>query len=198
VPDPYDGVAGNPYHRWNETLSLHSADAKLGRLVKGQLKGIQVIKHGVSPRILVAQVIGTKGRTQVSGDQLQQAFGLRTTYAAFTMISTNAGAPAPAATHGRRRGGAIKQAQQASAQAVLDLLPLVRDLISGAVPGLHGTISQARRGAKLTVQQQDSHGWHTVARSTVGAGGSYGLRLSGPGTYRVLYGGLVGPAVVVS
>jgi stage II sporulation protein D len=196
VPDPYDGAAGNPNEHWGYTLSLSAAASKLGHYVKGQLLGIQVTKHGVSPRVLDAEVVGTKGSTQITGQQLQSLFGLQTTLASFTTISTNPGAPPQ--SHNRRRGGAAHRAQQAEAQAVLALPALVRDIVSGAVPGLHGTIMPAHSGDHVTIQVRGSHGWKTVANSTVGAGGSYGLQLPGPGTYRVVYGSYNGPAVTVS
>jgi stage II sporulation protein D len=195
VPDPYDGAAGNPNEHWGSNMSLNAAAAKLRHYVKGQLIGIQVTKHGVSPRVLLANVVGTKGRTQITGQQLQSAFGLQTTLASFTTISTSPGAPRQ--SH-RRRGGAAHRAQQAEAQAVLALPELVRDIVSGAVPGLHGTIMPARRGDRVTIQRRGSHGWSTVAHATVGAGGSYGLRLPSHGTYRVQYGGFYGPAIAVS
>jgi hypothetical protein len=140
--------------------------------------------------------VGTKGRTQITGQQLQSLFGLQTTLASFTTISTTPGAPPQ--SKGRRRGGASHRAQQAEAQAVLALPALVRDIVSGAVPGLHGTIMPAHSGDELTIQQQGSHGWKTVAHTTVGARGSYGLQLPGPGTYRVVYGSYNGPGVAVS
>jgi stage II sporulation protein D len=90
VPDPYDGAGQNPYHHWGSQMSLGAAATALGSLVKGRLIGIAVTKHGASPRILQAAVVGTRGRTTVSGAALQQIFGLRTTYAAFTTISTDA------------------------------------------------------------------------------------------------------------
>jgi stage II sporulation protein D len=90
VPDPYDGVAGNPYHHWSYEMSVAAATRKLGSLVKGTLLGINVTKHGASPRILEAQVVGSRGRTNVSGPTLQQIFGLPTTFAAFTIISSSA------------------------------------------------------------------------------------------------------------
>jgi stage II sporulation protein D len=194
VPDPYDGAAGNPNEHWGYNLSLSAAAAKLGHYVKGQLLGIQVTKHGVSPRVLEANVVGTKGTTQITGQQLQSVFGLQTTLASFTTINTSPGAPPQ--SHGRRKGA--HRVQQAEAQAVLALPALVRDIVSGAVPGLHGTIMPARPGDSVTIQQQVSHGWKTVAHTTVGAGGSYGLQLSGPGTYRVVYGSFYGPATPVS
>ena len=59
VPDPYDSAGGNPYYRWGRDLTLASASAQLGRLVKGTLIGITVVKHGSSPRILTASIVGT-------------------------------------------------------------------------------------------------------------------------------------------
>jgi stage II sporulation protein D len=88
VTDPYDGAGGDPYHSWGYDMSLASASAKLGGLIKGSLVGIQVTKHGASPRVLAAVALGTKSRTSVTGVQLQNRFGLLTTYAAFTTIFT--------------------------------------------------------------------------------------------------------------
>ncbi len=92
VPDPYDGAGGDPYHSWGARMSVSAAATKLGSLVKGRLVGIEVTKHGVSPRILEAAVVGTRGQTKVTGTRLQQIFGLRTTFAAFTTITTAASA----------------------------------------------------------------------------------------------------------
>ena len=197
VPDPYDGAAGNPNHHWGASPSLSAATAALGRMVKGQLIGVKVIKHGASPRILLADVVGTAGDTQVTGEQLQHAFGLKTTYASFTTISSFNGPPKPTLSD-RRRGGALKQAQRAEAQAVLALLPLVRELVSGAVPGLHGTVYPAPSGARVAVQERGSHGFKSVAHASVRSDGTYGVRVPGPGTYRVVYRGFDGPAVAVS
>ena len=99
VPDPYDGAGHDPYHRWGSQMTLAGAAAHLGPLVKGRLIGIRVTEHGASPRIIAAKVVGTKGRVRVSGTSLQSAFGLLTTYAEFTTITTVAGPRA----HGRGR-----------------------------------------------------------------------------------------------
>jgi stage II sporulation protein D len=93
VSDPYDGAGGDPYHQWTYQLSVAAATSKLSGLVKGKLLGVQVTKHGASPRILTASVVGSAGRTSVSGTSLQSIFGLPTTYAAFTTISTVAAPP---------------------------------------------------------------------------------------------------------
>jgi stage II sporulation protein D len=88
VPDPYDGAGGNPYHSWGTQMSLSAAAAKLGGLVKGKLLGIQVVRHGTSPRIVQAEVVGTRGSRAVTGTELQSIFGLDTTDATFTTVST--------------------------------------------------------------------------------------------------------------
>ena len=72
-PDPYDDSLNNPYHRWKMSFSLNAASAKLGRLVEGSLEGIKVLQRGVSPRIVKAQVVGTKGAVTVTGHAAAQA-----------------------------------------------------------------------------------------------------------------------------
>jgi stage II sporulation protein D len=47
-----------------------------------------VTRHGVSPRIVQAQVVGTRGTSTVTGAQLQGIFGLDDTWATFTTITT--------------------------------------------------------------------------------------------------------------
>jgi stage II sporulation protein D len=117
VPDPYDNAGQDPYHSWSSQMSLAAAARKLGGLVRGSLIGIAVTRHGVSPRIVQAQVVGTRGSTTVTGTQLQGIFGLSDTWATFTSITTTDPSgklsgtvfPAPA-------GGAVTiQAQTAGA-----------------------------------------------------------------------------------
>jgi stage II sporulation protein D len=178
VPDPYDGAGGDPYHRWGSQMSTSAAQAKLGSLVKGSLIGIQITKTGVSPRILTANVVGTKGTTSVTGDQLQQVFNLLTTYASFTTISgavSNPPAPSPA----MRRFGAA----------------------SGAAAQLPSTLSGRvfpADGGKATLQSEGGGRWKTVAKVALGHGGTYSVNLPVPGTYRVAYQGLSGPVVTAT
>jgi stage II sporulation protein D len=106
VPDPYDGAGGDPFHSWGKQMSLAAAARKLGRLLHGRLVGVRVTEHGASPRILRAQVVGTKGTGSVSGTTLQDDFGLLTTYAAFTTITTNASSTAlSGSVYPGRKGG---------------------------------------------------------------------------------------------
>jgi stage II sporulation protein D len=202
VPDPYDGAGGDPYHRWSVRMPLATAAAKLGRpVVKGSLVGIRVIKRGVSPRIVTAEVVGTKGRTRVSGATLQRAFGLLTAPARFTTITTTPG-PAPVPTPASTPRPSFLPRGAGGSQAVLAIVPLVRALLAGTVPALHGTVSPASDGTvsprQIEVQARDGRaGWRTVAVTRLGPGGRYGAVLPSAGVYRVVYGGLAGPAVTV-
>jgi stage II sporulation protein D len=192
VPDPYDAAGGNPYHRWSFQLTTAAAAARLGRLVKGHLLGIQVGERGSSPMIVLADVVGTGGRTRVTGGQLQRVFGLLDTYAAFTTITSSSGPgsaaiPAPAVHAG-----------QTAAQAVAALVPLVRNLVAGTLPGLHGSVFPFHGGDAVTVQELGLGGWRSVAKAAVGSGGAYQLQLPASGIFRVVYRGVDGPAVGVS
>jgi stage II sporulation protein D len=85
VRDPYDGAADNPDHSWHITLSVDAATAELGSLVDGTLQRIVVTRRGVSPRVISARVVGSRGTTTVTGSQLATAFGLPSTDMSFTV-----------------------------------------------------------------------------------------------------------------
>ena len=87
VPDPYDTLSPS-HHFGPRRVSLGDAAQALGGLLKGSLKAIDVIRRGVSPRILRAVVVGTGGSTTVTGGQLARSFGLPSTWACFAVSST--------------------------------------------------------------------------------------------------------------
>jgi stage II sporulation protein D len=192
VADPYDSAGGDPYHRWGYDLTVGSASAKLAPYLKGALIGIKVTKHGSSPRILTAEVVGTKGSRAVTGLQLQGTFGLLTTYASFTTISTLAGRAPQAAP--ARMGLPSGSAQS---QAVVALVPLVKSLVAGSVTGLHGSVFPAVTGVSVSIERSSGGHWQTVGSTNTLAGGSYDSAVTGAGTYRIVYRGLDGPAIVV-
>jgi stage II sporulation protein D len=82
VVDPFDR---GPLHSWRVTISFSSAAARLGRLVHGSFRGIEVLRRGFSPRILSGYVLGSHGRTLVSGDELAARLGLYDTWAYFSV-----------------------------------------------------------------------------------------------------------------
>ena len=75
-------------HTWRLTLSFSAAAAKLRGLVHGRFEGIEVLKRGFSPRIVAADVLGSGGRTAVSGPTLAERLGL---YSAWAYFSTSDG-----------------------------------------------------------------------------------------------------------
>jgi stage II sporulation protein D len=82
VSDPYDQ---GPAHSWKLSISFAAAAARLGALVKGSFRGIEVLERGSSPRILSAYVLGSRGRTLTSGDELAARLGLQDTWAYFSV-----------------------------------------------------------------------------------------------------------------
>ncbi|HEY5286323.1 MAG TPA: SpoIID/LytB domain-containing protein [Solirubrobacteraceae bacterium] len=104
VADPYEA---GPLRRWSMTMSFAAAGSRLSGLVKGGFSGIEVSKRGVSPRIVSAYVLGTKGRTLVSGPELEARLGLYSTWAYFSVKNAkgtraepdgSGQSPAPAST----------------------------------------------------------------------------------------------------
>jgi SpoIID/LytB domain protein len=86
VADPYEA---GPLRRWTQSLSFPLATSRLRGLVKGSLTGIEVLKRGVSPRIVSAEVLGSKGDSLVSGPELEARLGLYSTWAYFSVESSS-------------------------------------------------------------------------------------------------------------
>jgi SpoIID/LytB domain protein len=82
-------------HTWKLTLSFASAAAKLRGLVRGRFEGIEVVRRGVSPRIVAANVLGSNGPTAVSGPALAARLGLYSTWAYFSTSEGQANTPEP-------------------------------------------------------------------------------------------------------
>lgn len=84
VKDPYDDAA--PLHRWQMTFSRAEIESKLGGLVRGKLRAINVTKRGASPRIVTAKVVGSNGSERVTGTDLRSRLGLHSTWASFRRV----------------------------------------------------------------------------------------------------------------
>lgn len=82
VLDPYDG---GPLHHWELKLSFGEAAQDLSGLFKGSFDGIEVLKRGFSPRILLAKVLGSKGSLEVNGPELAARLGLYDAWAYFSV-----------------------------------------------------------------------------------------------------------------
>ena len=175
VEDEFDNVS--PRHRWTAKLTMRSAAKKLGGLVKGSFKGIKVTKRGVSPRIVSAEVVGSRGRTPVDGATLRARLGLYDTWAYFTAIrgeaaptdpSGGTSAPRPFALAARQHGAGV----------------------------LRGTVIGPRGGARLTVQAQRGRPVGEGPHGPPGALGAYRWRATVPRHVSCRRGGAAGPARV--
>ena len=182
VDDPYDNVS--PSHRWGPIkLTLRQATARLGRLVPGRLRWIRVVRRGVSPRIVEAQLVGSAGTAKVTGPQLRKAFGLRDHWINFTTFSSDLTKRAPAKLP-ELGPGAKTDPRTGGASA-----SRVRRLV------ISGSIQPARAGAWAHVERFGGSGWEAVADVLLERGGRYASTVSGPGRYRVRYGDVTGPEV---
>ena len=81
VKDPYDYYA--PKHKWTIKYTWAEVKSRLAGLIDGKLRGIRVVKRGRSPRIISADVVGTKGSTRVSGATLKSRLSLYDTWVNF-------------------------------------------------------------------------------------------------------------------
>ncbi len=92
VADPFDQ---GPLHNWGLSMSFPTAAARLRGLVRGSFRGIEVLQRGYSPRIVSAYVLGSAGRTEVSGPELAARLGLDDTWAYFSVRTAHGVQPEP-------------------------------------------------------------------------------------------------------
>ncbi|HEV2973451.1 MAG TPA: SpoIID/LytB domain-containing protein [Solirubrobacteraceae bacterium] len=122
VVDQYEPSGDN--HAWKLSLSFAAAAADLHGLVRGGFEGIEVLKRGFSPRIVSAYVLGSGGRTAVSGPTLAERLGMFSAWAYFstsegqtikpepdrsgwTPLTSPAPAAAPAPAPSAQEGGGV-------------------------------------------------------------------------------------------
>ncbi len=176
VDDPYD--TASPKHRWGPyKWSQATAEAKLGSWVKGSLKGVKVVERGSSPRIVAADVVGTGGRTRVTGADLRARLGLYDSWIYFTTIRTKASTARATVAH----SGSTPEAQSARVTRRV----------------LRGRVFPEAKGSRITVQRRSARRWRKVKAGRTRAGGRYAIRVARPGTYRVKFLVDAGPAVRV-
>jgi stage II sporulation protein D len=183
VPDPYDSIS--PRHRWTLRMSFATATRLLGPNIRGRFEGIRVTKRGRSPRIIYANVLGTRGKTRVTGSILRGAFSGYDTWMRFSAIGTKKKkkkrAPAGSSPSGPGGGAAPARADRLPAQWL---------------GGLEGTvISDGVHAA--TVQRRTGGRWVRVARLRLGTHGGYSWTAPRHGAYRILAAGDPGPSVTL-
>ncbi len=92
VADPYDV---GPSTKWKLSLSFATAGHMLAGLYKGAFRGIEVLKRGVSPRIVSARVLGSRGADVLDGPELAGRLGLSSTWAYFSVRDGTVLTPEP-------------------------------------------------------------------------------------------------------
>ena len=173
VPDPYD--TQSPYHRWTVRLSEAALDRALR--APGRFKRIKVLERGVSPRVVRAQVVGTRGTRSVTGPQIRSALGLRDTWFTDYRVSTSA---SRTRTAGRAWSGRAASWLPRPAARVLG-----------------GRFQPAPRKRILRLERRDNGRFEGFSRIRTSRSGRYGVTLARPGVYRVAYGAVKGPPVRV-
>ena len=174
VEDEFDKVS--PRHRWTSKPSMASAKKKLGGLVKGSFKGIRVTRRGESPRIVSAEVVGSRGVSVTDGATLRARLGLFDSWAYFTSISGERDEP----TDGDASGGTTA--------------PPGFSAFLRPIGALRGTVIAESRRVKIQALQD---GRWVHAGTTKTRRGKYRWATSTPGTYRAVVDGASGPAVQI-
>jgi stage II sporulation protein D len=177
VPDPYD--TQSPYHRWSVRMSADRLDRALG--APGAFKRLKVLQRGVSPRVVRAQVVGTRGTRTVTGPQVRAALGLRDSWFTDYRIESSSSRSAVANTAGRRWSGSA-----------------ARWLPRPPVRQLAGQFQPAPKKRLLRVERRSASGrFRGIARAHTSHSGRYRVTLPRPGVYRVRHGAVKGPPVRV-
>jgi len=167
VPDPYDTYS--PYHRWKVRESSAALDRALG--APGSFKRVKVLERGVSPRVVRARVIGSKGSVTLTGPTIRSRLGLRDSWFTFVRIASSARYP--------------RSARPASWGVRLSADALV------------GEFSPAPKRRVLLLERRAGKRWRVVRRVRTMASGRYRVSIARAGSYRVRSGGIAGPTVRV-
>jgi stage II sporulation protein D len=165
VPDPYD--THSPYHRWRVPTSAARLDSALG--APGRFLRVKVLKRGVSPRVVRARVVGTRGSVTLTGPTIRSRLGLRDTWFTFVRISSSS-------RHARSARPASWGPRPSH-------------------PALAGEFSPAPK--RLALERRAGKRWVNVRRVRITASGRYRVEIGRSGVYRVRSGKIAGPAVRV-
>src|SRR5215208_3644809 len=188
VEDPYDDVS--PRHRWRLQLSMTEAARKLSGLVKGSFRGVNVIRRGASPRVVAADVVGSRGTTRVTGATLRARFGLYDTLGYYTSIATKKKPPVEEAP-------AEQPPQRAAGEGTGGVTPGARMTRFRAIASVAGTVLPARDGERVRIQVRRGTRWVDVIEARIQRG-AYRAAVTQPGVYRALYRGVSGVPVRIT
>jgi stage II sporulation protein D len=185
VEDPYDDVS--PRHRWRVQMTMSAAASKLSGLVKGRFRGVKVIRRGASPRVVAANVVGSRGTTRVTGSTLRSRFGLFDTWGYYTAIATKKKPPA-------EQTPVEQPPQRAAGEGTGGVTPGARMTRFRAIASVAGTVMPARDGERVRIQVRRGGRWVDVIDARIQRG-AYRAAVTQPGVYRALYRGVSGASV---
>jgi stage II sporulation protein D len=150
---------------------LRFSTARLGSALgaKGKFKRLDITKRGVSPRVVSAKVVGTRGTTTIDGPTIRARLGLRDSWLTIYSVSSSA------------RGARSARPSSYGARVTSPLLA--------------GTFQPAPHGRALTVERRVASGWRSAKTVRVEASGRYRSTVGRAGVYRVRAGTVAGPAV---
>jgi stage II sporulation protein D len=201
VSDPWD--AASPKHRWQIRYTRASLQKKLGSWVKGTLRSIDVIKRGASPRVVRADIVGSRGRTTVTGPALRTRLGLSDTWVQFVFNGASMApsaktpstrAPTPTSTpKAPGTGGAALAASNAFGSSVL--AHVVARPRGYAVAT--GRVWPDGGGSIVRLQVRRAGRWRTAIRVRSDDAGSWTAVLPVGSKYRVAALGVPGPVLTV-
>jgi stage II sporulation protein D len=192
VKDPYDSAS--PRHRWRLRWSSGQLDRRLGGWVKGRLRTVKVLERGVSPRIVTAKVVGTRGSTEVTGPQLRSRLGLFDTWAYFVSIRSRSGEE-PAEQKQATDTAPLTDEGGTSAESARARPSWMRRVLGPSQLVLSGVVEPRPR--HVTLQRLQDHRWRTLGRGRTDRRGRYALLVDRSGIYRVLANGAIGPSTRV-
>ncbi|MBJ7470539.1 MAG: SpoIID/LytB domain-containing protein [Solirubrobacteraceae bacterium] len=203
VDDPWDKAS--PRHRWQIKYTRASLQRKLGGWVKGTLQSIDVVKRGVSPRVVRANVVGTKGRTTVTGPQLRARLGLNDTWVQFVFSNAStkplpappsAGADAPASPP---EGGVVASRTTAAGALLPSIGQGVLAQVIAQPPGYgtaRGRVWPDGGGRVVRLQIKSDGRWRTTIRVRADQTGRWTSLVPIGVRHRVVALGTPGPIVL--
>ena len=159
-----------------------------------------MVRRGKSPRVVYADVVGSRGRTRVTGPTLRARFGLYDTWATFSVISSGSTPPPkepetpaePEAPPSDEQTGGVQPPGGSSGSDGTGGARAAAYRIAG---GVSGRVMPARKGTRVKLQRRAAGRWHTVASTGVDGRGRYRFAALHPGAYRIAFNGETGPVV---
>ncbi|MFL5843751.1 MAG: SpoIID/LytB domain-containing protein [Solirubrobacteraceae bacterium] len=192
VSDPYD--TESPRHRWGPySYTMSQAAAKLRSYLKGTFRGIDVTKRGKSPRVVYADVVGSGGRTRVTGPQLRSIFGLFDSWATYNVITASGQIKNP--TSAATAPDTSSDSGGATSEDTGGVSPRALAATGDASRSITGRVGWVEHATAVTLQRRTPAGWTSLYEVATNRRGHYAVHDLARGTYRVRWRGTAGAPI---